>query len=162
MEKQLTKDEELALMRVLKKRIDQRIKDIEGDAKDRLLASYEEDGYDRRPVKVNGEPIGSIAISYSAAKPVIDPFAQTKALDYLEGCGLTERAPKKGWEERFAQCGSDVIDCETGEVVDFLLWEPKRPKCVRTTIKEEEAVKALRPMLVGESVAALMGGDGVE
>lgn len=149
-------------MRVLKKRIDQRIEDLEGVAKEQLLDLYADCGIDRRQVKVNGAPVGNIAISYSKAKPCIDPFKQTKALDYLEAIGLTEPTPRKGWEERFAQCGEDVIDCATGEVVDFLLWEPARPKCVRTTVKENEAVTALRPMLAGASVAALMEGGSDE
>lgn len=159
MTKTITADEELALMRVLKKRIDNRVKELEGEAKDELLGFYDTCGIDRRQVKANGQNVGTISVVFSKPKAAIDPLRKAKALDYLASCGLTEETPVKGWEERFAQCGEDVIDCKTGEVVDFLLWEPQRPKAVRTAVKEQEAVAALRPLVGEMSATALLEGE---
>ena len=155
----ITADEELALMRVLKKRIDNRVKELEGEAKDELLCLYDSCGIDRRhltPTAQNGAPP-----SRGSSKPLsaIAPLPNAKALDSLASCGLTEETPVKGWEERFAKCGDDIIDCKTGEVVDFLLWEPQRPKAVRTAVKEQEAVAALRPLVSGMSATALLEGE---
>lgn len=157
METKLAKDEEIAMLRVLKKRIDERLKDIEGSEKDELIKLYDECGIDRKQVKIGDEPVGSISITMSKPKPYIDPIKKASALAYLEAKGLTEEPPAKGWEDHFAQAGANVIDCDTGEIVSFLLWEPARPKAVRTVIKESEAVNALRPILQGATVAGLIG-----
>lgn len=95
METKLAKDEEIAMLRVLKKRIDERLKDIEGSEKDELIKLYDECGIDRKQVKIGDEPVGSISITMSKPKPYIDPIKKASALAYLEAKGLTEEAPPK-------------------------------------------------------------------
>ena len=124
----LTKDEQLATLEALSKRIKPILDDLKSDIRNELLEACKENGVDRKAILVDGQKVGEVGISYSTAKAAIYPGREKEALEYLTEQGLTEVTPVKGWEKAFARVGNSVANQETGEILDFLYWEPSVAK----------------------------------
>lgn len=156
---ELTKDERLALLEATSKRIKPLLEDAKGDARHEMLAMEGETGADRRAIKVCGVKVGEIGCSYEKPHPAIKPGREREALEYLRAKGLTEEKPARGWESRFGQAGDVVIDSETGEVVDWAEWSPKRVKGASVRgCEPQEVLDAIAPKLNGASPFALLEG----
>lgn len=156
---ELTRDEELALLKALAKKVKERLDVIEYQAKDEVMAGYIENGTDRRSIIIEGVKVGEIGLSYSKAKPVIKPGRELEALVYLGECGLTELKPVKDWEKRFARAGAQVVDQETGEVVDWAEWLPQTASTAAIRgCKPDDVVQAFGPKLNGATFAGLLEG----
>lgn len=155
---ELTFDEELAMLEAIQKKVKTRLDELKGVAKDALMDAYEENGIDRRRIKANGSPIGTVFITFTKAKPVINPARKAQALKALTAMGLTEVVPVKDWEKRFTHCGDIVLDAESGELAEWALWEIEKPYCTKVTgCKPEDVLDAMSTKLQGENIIGLLG-----
>lgn len=155
---ELTFDEELAMLEAVQKKVKTRLDELKGAAKDELMEAYEENGIDRRRIKANGSPIGAVFITFTKAKPTINPARKAQALEALTAMGLTEVVPVKGWEKRFTHCGDIVLDAESGELAEWALWETEKPYCTKVTgCKPEDVLEAMSTKLQGENIIGLLG-----
>lgn len=155
---ELTFDEELAMLEAIQKKVKTRLDELKGAAKDELMEAYEENGIDRRSIKANGSPIGKVSITFTKAKPVINPARKAQALEALTAMGLTEVVPVKDWEKRFTHCGDIVLDAESGELAEWALWEIEKPYCTKVTgCKPEDVLDAMSTKLQGENIIGLLG-----
>lgn len=155
----LTRDEELALLKGLQKKVKARLDVLEADAKDEVLQGYIENGTDRRSLIINGEKVGEIGLSYSKPKAAIKPGYEWVALEYLEGVNLVSKVPSKGWEDRFTLVDGSVVDMFTGEVCDWAEWLPATAdKAAIRGCKPDDVIHALRGKLDGVTFAGLLEG----
>lgn len=153
---EMTKDERLALLTALEKRIGPALKDAKSEACSELMERCEADGTDRRAVRVGGAKVGEVGVSY--AKERFSIVNMTEALACLREMGLTVETPKVGWESAFACIGGEVVCKETGEACPWAIWEPSRPRGASVRIKEPQAVlDAFGARLDGMSPLALLG-----
>lgn len=156
---ELTRDEELALLKALAKKVKERLDVLEFQAKDEVMAGYIENGTDRRSIIIEGVKVGEIGLSYSKAKPAIKPGFERWALTYLDSCGLVEYKPATGWEKRFARVGAQVVDQETGEVMEWAEWLPQTASTAAIRgCKPDDVVQAFGPKLDGFAFAGLLEG----
>ena len=153
----LNKDEKLAVLEAMNKKLKPMLDEAKGDAKLELMDMCRENGIDRRAIMVDGQKVGEVGISYSTAKPVIIPGKEKEALDYLADMGLVEYVPMKGWEKFFSKAGDAVVDTENGEICDFLMWEPSRAKTAALRgCKPDEVLAAIQPKLEGRDIMGLL------
>lgn len=122
---EMTRDEKLAFLKALEKMVKKELSIIEAEAKDEVMAGFIRDGRDRYPIIIHDQKVGHIALKYSTAKVSIKPGWEREAMTYLEDCGLIQYKPATGWEKRFTRVGTNIMDKQTGEIVDFLEWLPK-------------------------------------
>lgn len=155
----ITKDERLALLVAMSKRLSPALTDAKDEARADLMARFAEDGTDRRAIIVGDEKVGEVGVSYSKPAPFIYAERMADALDCLESVGLTERVPAKGWEREFERVGGEVVHKETGEVVPWAGWQGKAPKAAAIRgCEPEDVLRAFGPRLYGPEVMALMEG----
>ena len=153
----LTKDEKLALFEAMNKKLKPELETLKGEAKLELMEAYREHGVDRKAILVDGQKVGEIGISYSTAKAVIVPGREKEALEYLAEKGLVEYVPKRGWEKAFSKAGDAVVDSDSGEICDFLYWEPSVAKTAAVRgCKPEAVLEAIQPKLEGRSIMGLL------
>lgn len=158
----LTDDERLALLKAIEHQMKPIKEELEGDARRGLMERFGEDGTDRRAIIAGGQKVGEVGISYSKPRPFIYQDRTEQALDYLEGLGLVDRSPAKGWESHFKRAGEYVICVDTGEMVDFIGWQGKEPKNAAIRGCEPEEVReALRAQLQSGDALALLEGGGL-
>lgn len=146
---ELDGDERLALLAAIDKRVAPLLRQAKDDARAALMEACERDGTDRRAVRVGGEKVGEVGVSYAPAHPAIIDMGA--ALESLRPMGLVVEAPAKGWEEHFTTAGGAVVAKESGEIADWAVWEPKRPKGA--------AVRGCAPEDVLGAFGARLGGD---
>lgn len=157
---QITEGERLALLIAIDKQVAPALKDAKASARDDLLASYAEDGTDRKALKVGDEKVGEVGISYSKAAPFVYGGCEAEALDFLRPLGLTEEVPAKGWEQEFELIGGNVVHKATGEVVTWAGWQGKAPKTASVRgCKPEDVIRAFGPRLQGVDTVALLEGE---
>ena len=153
----LNRDEKLALLEAMNKKLKPMLDEAKGEAKLELMEMCRQNGVDRKAIMVDGQKVGEIGITYSTAKPAIIPGKEKEALDYLADMGLVEYVPKKGWEKFFSKAGDAVVDTENGEICDFLCWEPSIVKTAAVRgCKPEEVLSAIRPKLAGNDIMGLL------
>lgn len=155
----MTRDERLALMVAVEKAIKPQVADAKAEAKAELLEAYERDHTDRRALVVGDEKVGEVGIVRRASKPRIAPGREAEALSYLRSKGLTVEVPSEGWERRFAQAANHAYDVETGEMVDWLEWEPQPLSASVRGCRPEDVAAAFGARLGSASVAGLLGGE---
>ena len=162
----LTNDEQLALLVAIDKKLNNRkdglLTEAKATAKAELMDANESIGADRKAIMVNGEKVGEVGLSYATAKPVILADRMADALAYLADIDLVETTPAKGWESHFKVVDENVICLDTGEFVDWVIWEPSRVKCA--TVRGCEPQKVLDALSAklgsrAEVAGLLMGGD---
>lgn len=153
----MTQDERLALLVAMDKQLSPALREAKAEARDRLLEACAADGTDRRAIRVGGQKVGEVGVSYAKGAPVILGGAEEEAIAYLRQLGLTEERPAAGWEESFAQAGADVVCTATGEVVPWATWKPSAPKGASVRgCKPEQVVAALQGRVGDGGIAALL------
>lgn len=156
----VTKDEQLALLSAIDKRLAPALKEAKDEARQDLMERCAQDGTDRRAILVGGEKVGEVGISYSKAAPFIYKERMADALDFLRQVGLVEESPAKGWESDFELIGGNVVYKPTGEVVDWAGWSPKAAKTAAVRgCKPEDVARAFGPRLAGVDAVALLEGE---
>lgn len=154
---ELTKDERLALLCAMDKKITPALKDAKAEARQAILEDCARTGNDRHAIRVGGEKVGEVGVSYNKPAPFIYVERMAEALEYLRELGLTEEMPKKGWESHFAKAGDRVICTDTGEFCDFLGWQGKTPKTASVRgCDPDDVSRAFRNALPGVSLAQLI------
>lgn len=157
---EITKDERLAFLAALDKRVNPALDDAKAEARAEIMDRYAEDGTDRKAILVGGEKVGEVGISYSKAAPYIYAEQMTAALDFLRQVGLVQEAPAKGWEQSFDLIGGKVVYKPTGEVVEWAGWNPKSAKTAAVRgCKPEDVMRAFGPRLASVDAVALLDGE---
>lgn len=157
---EITRDEQLAFLVALDKRVSPALKDAKNDARQEIMDRYSEDGTDRKAILVGGEKVGEVGIGYSKAAPYIYAERMADAMDFLRQVGLVEEAPAKGWEQRFDLIGGQVVYKPTGEVVDWAGWQPKSAKTAAVRgCKPEDVLRAFGARLGSVDAVALLEGE---
>ena len=154
---ELTRDEELAILEALNKRIKSRLDELKSETKYELIEAYAQDGTDRRSIRANGANVGKVSMKFSKAKPVIRAGMNAEALDALECLGLVDYVPSKGWEKHFTHVGDNVYCDLTGELVDWAEWQQELPiSAMITGCKPEDVLEALQTKLQGQNLIGLL------
>lgn len=157
---EITKDEQLAFLTALDKRLKPALDDAKAEARQEIMDRYAEDGTDRKAILVGGEKVGEVGISYSKAAPYIYRERMADALDFLRQVGLVTETPAKGWETKFDLIGGQVVYKPTGEVVEWAGWNPKAAKTAAVRgCKPEDVMRAFGPRLASVDVVALLDGE---
>lgn len=153
----LTKDEKLALLEAMNKKLKPMLDDAKGEAKLELMDMCRENGIDRRAIMAGGQKVGEVGISYTTAKPAIVPGKEKEALEYLAEMDLVDWVPKKGWEKHFSKAGDAVVDTESGEICGFLFWAPSIAKTAALRgCKPDDVLAAIQPKLEGNDIMGLL------
>lgn len=153
----LTNDERLALLAAIDRKVAPALKEAKAEACAELMDRCAEDGTDRRAVMVDGRKVGTVGVSYAKERPAI--IDMPEALACLRGMGLVEEAPARGWEGHFANVAGTVVAKETGEAVEWAVWEPQRPKGAAVRVDDPQKVlDAFGARLSGDPLALLEGG----
>ena len=157
----ITKDERLALLVALDKKIAPELKAAKDEARQEIMEGFAKDGTDRKAILVGGEKVGEVGISYSKPAPYIYAERMRDALAFLSEHDLVDVVPAKGWEKEFELIGGKVVHKESGEVVDWAGWQPKAPKTAAVRdCKPEDVMRAFGPRLSGvDAVALIEGGE---
>ena len=156
---EMTNDEQLALLAAMDKRIKPALDDAKSAARNALLESFAETGNDRHAILVGSTKVGEVGISYSKAQPVIKSERTEDALAFLADLDLVDITPKKGWEQHFSAAGNDVICTDTGEVVDFMMWQPSVAKSAAVRgCKPEDVLNAFQGQLPTDQIIGLLEG----
>lgn len=162
METAITKDEKLALLCALDKRVTPALKDAKDEARAEIMDAYAENGTDRKAILVGGEKVGEVGISYSKPAPFIYAEQMPAALEFLRQVGLVQETPAKGWENQFDLIGGQVVYKPTGEVVEWAGWNPKAAKTAAVRgCKPEDVLRAFGNRIASVDAIALLDG-GVE
>ena len=157
---EITKDERLAFLAALEKRVKPALEDAKAEARAEIMDRYAEDGTDRKAILVGGEKVGEVGISYSKAAPYIYREQMADALEFLRQVGLVQEAPAKGWEQSFDLIGGKVVYKPTGEVVEWAGWNPKAAKTAAVRgCKPEDVMRAFGPRLASVDAVALLDGE---
>ena len=156
----ITKDERLALLVALDKKIAPELKAAKDEARQDIMEGFAKDGTDRKAILVGGEKVGEVGISYSKPAPYIYAERMRDALAFLSEHDLVDVVPAKGWEKEFELIGGKVVHKESGEVVDWAGWQPKAPKTAAVRdCKPEDVMRAFGPRLGGIDAVALIEGE---
>lgn len=156
----VTKDERLAFLVALDKRVKPALDDAKNEAREGLMGAFAEDGTDRRAILVGGEKVGEVGVSYSKAAPFIYRERMADAMEFLRQVGLIEESPAKGWETKFDLIGGQVVYKPTGEVVDWAGWQPRAAKGASVRgCKPEDVMRAFGPRLLSVDATALLDGE---
>ena len=118
-------EEKLALANAIEKRA----KKVSDECKQTLRDELIESGYDRKSIIINGSKIGEVSISYTKPKPCVLFDKSKEAFVFFVQNGLVdytkiEQVLNKDWDKQFSKIGDQVIFNDTGEVCDFLIWQP--------------------------------------
>ena len=160
MASEITKDEQLALLCAIDKRVAPALRDAKDEARAEIMDKYAEDGTDRKAILVGGEKVGEVGISYNKAAPYIYAERMPEALDFLRRVGLVQEIPVKGWESKFALIGGQVVFKTTGEVVEWAGWNPKVAKTAAVRgCKPEDVMRAFGARLQSVDAIALLDGE---
>lgn len=127
---EMTEDERLAILKAISEAIKGPFEDAKNDRKDKLVEKAVNGEGDRESLMVGGVKVGEVSVSYSKPTVAIIPGHEQEALEYLKELGLakTEIVPVKGWQSHFTRIANGIVERESGELCDFLEWEPSRPK----------------------------------
>lgn len=157
---EITSDEKLAFLCALDKRVKPALEEANGEARQRVMDAYAEDGTDRKAILVGGEKVGEVGISYSKAGPYIYAERMAEAMGFLRQVGLVQETPAKGWEQRFELIGGRVVYKPTGEVVEWAGWQPKAAKAAAVRgCKPEDVLRAFGGRIAGVDAVALLDGE---
>lgn len=160
METAITKDEKLAMLCALDKRVTPALRDAKDEARAEIMERYAEDGTDRKAILVGGEKVGEVGISYSKPAPFIYAEQMPAALEFLRQVGLVQETPAKGWENQFDLIGGQVVYKPTGEVVEWAGWNPKAAKTAAVRgCKPEDVLRAFGNRIESVNAIALLDGE---
>ena len=156
----ITKDEKLALLCAIDKRVSPALKDAKDEARAEIMGAYAEDGTDRKAILVGEEKVGEVGVSYSKASPYIYADRMADALEFLRQVGLVDETPAKGWEQSFDLVGGQIVYKPTGEVVEWAGWQPKAAKSASVRgCKPEDVLRAFGARLASVDAVTLLDGE---
>lgn len=185
-------NEKLAILTALKKAVEDRLKEVRSEADADMREAYEEDGVEKKAIKVAGEKVGEIIVTYASdGYEISDRKAfEAFALDY--GLATVKRTIKPDMMESCIKALEGVFDPEVmSEAVQETVevsgdWEKAmeragdavcymdsgmivpgveyRPKLAKGTMVRECKPDRVLPMLhaMPGGVEALLLGDGGE
>ena len=163
----ITPDERLALLAAMSKAVKPQLDEAKREAQEGLMDRFAEDGTDRRAIMVGGSKVGEVGMSFSKAAPSIRPGHEREALEAAIDMGLVDWSKVgsvlvRDWQKRFSQVGDAVVEAQSAELIEWLQWEPSRPKSAAVRgCKPEDVLPALRAKL-GEGFAQAILGAGDE
>ena len=163
----ITPDERLALLAAMSKAVKPQLDEAKREAQEGLMDRFAEDGTDRRAIMVGGSKVGEVGMSFSKAAPSIRPGHEREALEAAIDMGLVDWSKVgsvlvRDWQKRFSQVGDAVVEAPSAELIEWLQWEPSRPKSAAVRgCKPEDVLPALRAKL-GEGFAQALLGAGDE
>ncbi len=163
----ITPDERLALLAAMSKAVKPQLDEAKREAQEGLMDRFAEDGTDRRAIMVGGSKVGEVGMSFSKAAPSIRPGHEREALEAAIDMGLVDWSKVgsvlvRDWQKRFSQVGDAVVEAQSAELIEWLQWEPSRPKSAAVRgCKPEDVLPALRAKL-GEGFAQALLGAGDE
>lgn len=128
---ELTNSERIAMLRVLKRQVDDALKDAEGQLKDSMLEAYQTSGVDRVALLVGDVRVGQMTVVPAKSEPTIMPGREAEALAFLAGAGLTREVPVKDWREYFSVVAGQCVLNATGEVCDAIALEVTKAPYIR-------------------------------
>ena len=158
---ELTRDEELAALKILKRRIDERLEDLEAPIKRDLLDAFGDDGVDSKRIEVGGYKVGGYTVVPAKLKPIISPGREKEALEFLGDLGLTETVPIRGWERYIVNVGGKAVHSGTGQMTDSIEFAfGKLPYIRATGFKDDDVLDAFQARGIGSGeVMRLLGGS---
>ena len=163
----ITPDERLALLAAMSKAVKPQLDEAKREAQEGLMDRFAEDGTDRRAIMVGGSKVGEVGMSFSKAAPSIRPGHEREALEAAIDMGLVDWSKVgsvlvRDWQKRFSRVGDAVVEAQSAELIEWLQWEPSRPKSAAVRgCKPEDVLPALRAKL-GEGFAQALLGAGDE
>lgn len=139
----MTRNEELAALKVLKKQIQERLDELEFGIKQELLEAYENsDGdVDSFNVRVAGLKVGKATLALPTLRASLAPGKEAEAIEFLREHGLTEEKPVNGWQNSFVNVGGEAVYQETGEVCEGIVLQGTVAPHVRLTGFKADAVR---------------------
>ena len=150
------------LQKQLKENLDQRNPDsLRYRCDQALLEMYEEDGVDRKQIKVNGEKVGTQSLTFTKPKDGIEPYIEnyeafTRWLQTEAGYETLRHAVNTK-----PDLFSDYLE-KTGEVGDGVsmreVHEPSRVKGTTVRVDLSKVVEAFGKELPNAIVGLLEGG----
>ena len=156
---------ELAALKAISNATKARIKELETQCKQELLDEYNDNGADRRRLKVNGNEVATASIVRGGGKIEIDYGAEYLAVPWLRQHALIDEKPAKAWEEIAVRrgliyhVGPDVVDAETGEILGWCTYEPPYAKTAMIKgFDPQTVVGAFAGSLTSDYLAGLIGG----
>lgn len=157
---EISKRDKLALAvafdKVLNDKKDGILTELKSDMRNELLGLYEAHGVDRIALTPGGKKVGEVGLSFSKPRPSIKGEMMKEALSFLYDNDLAEIVPKRGWEEHFTCSGGEIIFKDTGEIVDWALWNEGYAKTASVRgCKPQDVLDAMAPMLNGTDVTKL-------
>lgn len=159
MTNEMTTDERIAALRVLKKQIDEALKDAEAEVKYAFVSA--ERPIKTLPLMVAGREVGQA--TFVPGKPVaqIIPGREAEALAFLKEHGLTEEQPAKGWQQAFAEVAGAAVHAETGELCGAIEFMPSKAPYVRYSgFKRADVLEAFQARgIEAADVLRLTGGN---
>ena len=157
---ELTRTERIAALKVLRRQIDELLKDEDGALKDDLLGIYAETGADRISLRVGSSEVGKATVVAAKETAEVVPGREDEAMDFLRGLGLTCLQPVDDWRGAFVNVGGRAVHAETGETCDALEYRPTKAPYVRYSgLKPEDVRQAFQARGIGAAdVLLLMEG----
>ena len=149
----ITPDERLALLAAMSKAVKPQLDEAKREAQEGLMDRFAEDGTDRRAIMVGGSKVGEVGMSFSKAAPSIRPGHEREALEAAIDMGLVDWSKVgsvlvRDWQKRFSQVGDAVVEAQSAVLIEWLQWEPSRPKSAAVRgCKPEDVLPALRAKL---------------
>lgn len=147
----LNASERLALLVALDKKLQPELKLAKSEVRQHLLDTYNKIGADRMPICIGATKVGDVSLQRNRAKAAIKVEKQEEALKYLLERGLAEIKPICGWEKHFTRCFTIeseedfIIDKDTGEVVDWAVWQRESVGIAKVNkCKPEDVLSALQ------------------
>lgn len=154
---EISKHQRLALGVALEKAVKEVVTDLKSDVRSELLELHEAHGVDRIALSFDGKKVGEVGLSFSKPKPSIKGEMMKEALGFLYDNDLAEIVPKRGWEEHFTCSGGEIIFKDTGEIVDWALWNEGMAKTAAVRgCKPQDVLDAMAPMLNGTDITKLL------
>ena len=159
MSSEIAADERLALLNAMSKAVKPQLDEAKREAQEGLMDKFAEDGTDRRAIMVGGSKVGEVGMSFSKAAPAIRPGHEREALEAAIEMGIIDWSKvssvlARDWQKRFSRVGDAVVDAQSAELIDWLEWEPQRPKGA--------SVRGCAPEDVLPALAAKLGPGGID
>ena len=176
-------NEQLAVLTALKKAVDERLKEVRSGADEAMRDAYEEDGVEKKALKVCGEKVGELVVTFASdgfeefavdyglasVKRSIRPDMMDsciKALESVFDAEVLEEAVREtvvvsaDWEKSMSRVGDAVCYMDSGMVVPGVEYRPKLAKGTMVRgCKPDDVVPILRGLPGGVDALLLGGSD---
>lgn len=180
----MTGTEELAVLAAMDKAVRARAKEVRAEADDGLMSAYEGMGVEKVELRVAGEPVGTLQVTYASEGYEVADMAAFAEFGLANGMARERKAiradhmaaaialleeqmpeavetvaePVEGLDRMLDRAGGAVVAYGTSEAVPGVVWRPKRPKGTMVRGCEPERVIPLLASLPGGVGPLLLGG----